>query len=67
MVQITNPRSQQRPALIPALVIAAIAVVILSTVGFLFDASQPTGYMNSQTVQATCDACHQVLREGGSG
>lgn len=51
MVQITNPRSQMRPALIPILVIAAIAVVILSTVGFLFAASQ-------ESHDVFCSSCH---------
>jgi nitrate/TMAO reductase-like tetraheme cytochrome c subunit len=37
--------------------------------GHITDASTTaqTGFMNSQTVQSTCNACHQVLRREGGG
>ena len=31
------------------------------------DVTSQTGFMNSTSVQATCDACHQVLRREGEG
>jgi nitrate/TMAO reductase-like tetraheme cytochrome c subunit len=33
--------------------------------GHTTDGTAQNGYMNNQAVQATCDACHQVLRERG--
>jgi hypothetical protein len=37
--------------------------------GHITDASATaqTGFMNPQTVQSTCNACHQVLRREGGG
>jgi nitrate/TMAO reductase-like tetraheme cytochrome c subunit len=32
--------------------------------GHLTDGTSQTAFVNSQTVQAVCDACHQVLRRG---
>ena len=35
--------------------------------GHLTDGTAQTGFMNAQTVQSTCNACHQVLRREGGG
>ncbi|HMD87895.1 MAG TPA: NapC/NirT family cytochrome c, partial [Anaerolineaceae bacterium] len=35
--------------------------------GHLTDGTAQTGFMNPQTVQDTCNACHQVLRREGGG
>ena len=35
--------------------------------GHITDGTAQTGFMNSTTVQAECDACHQVLRREGEG
>ena len=35
--------------------------------GHAADTSPQAGFMNTQNVQATCNACHQVLRKGDDG
>ncbi len=35
--------------------------------GHSTDGSAQTGFQNQQTTRSVCDACHQVLREGGEG
>jgi predicted CXXCH cytochrome family protein len=35
--------------------------------GHAADTNSQNGFMNAQNVEAVCNACHQVLREGGGG